>query len=80
MALPTEGSYFRQIGERARKLDQPAQEGITGSLQAGIGQAAQPLGASQIQAAGGQIQGVLPDRVRAFFKFRSFGGCRSNFA
>ena len=55
MALPTEGSFFRQIGEKARKLDRPAQEAITGQLQAGVGQAQQPLGAGQIQAAAGQV-------------------------
>lgn len=55
MALPTEGSFFRQIGEKARKLDRPAQEAVTGQLQAGIGQAQQPLGAGQIQAAAGQV-------------------------
>lgn len=55
MPMPNETSYFRQIGERARKLGQPAQEAVTGQLQSGIGQAQQPLGAGQIQAAAGQV-------------------------
>lgn len=48
--------FYRNVGNRARRKEQAAQEGITGQLQAGIGQSPQPLTAGQIQAAGGQVQ------------------------